>query len=87
MTNIKFVMDMTKSYLDGVIDSIAYSLDFPYEVEKRYRRMVKENRDYAEMIFDTLIEEGIYKYDQLSEAEFMKLIRKQYNYIKDVDIL
>lgn len=55
MPNINYVMDMTKSFLDGEIDDISYSLDFPYEVEKRYRKMVREDRDYAELIYDCLI--------------------------------
>lgn len=45
MTNINYIMDMTKSFLDGEIDYISFYLDFPYEVEKRYRKMVREDRD------------------------------------------
>ncbi|KJS47503.1 MAG: hypothetical protein VR66_19330 [Peptococcaceae bacterium BRH_c23] len=84
MTNINFVMDMTKSFLDGEIDIIDFYLDFPYEIEKRYRKMVREDKDYAELIYDYLVEEGTNKYDDLSDAQFKKLIRKQYKYIKDV---
>jgi len=60
------------------------NLDFPYEIEKRYRKMVKEDGDYAELIYDCLVEEGTNRYDDLSDAEFVKLIRKQYKYIMDV---
>ena len=84
MTNINYIMDMTKSFLDGEIDCISFYLDFPYEVEKRYRKMVQEDRDYAELIFDCLLEEGTNKYNELSDAQFKKLIRKQYKYIRDV---
>ena len=84
MTNINYIMDMTKSFLDGEIDSISYWLDFPYEIEKRYRKMVREDREYAELIYDYLVEEGTDKYNDLTEAQFKKLIRKQYKYIKDV---
>jgi hypothetical protein len=77
-------MDMTKSFLDGEIDCISYYLDFPYEVEKRYRKMVREDSEYAELIFDFLLEEGTNKYDDLSDAQFKRLIRKQYKYIKEV---
>ena len=44
MTNINYIMDMTKAFLDGEIDCISYWLDFPYEIEKRYRKMVREYR-------------------------------------------
>ncbi len=84
MTNINYMMDMTKSFLDGEIDCIDFSQDFPYEIEKRYRKMVREDREYAELIFDYLVEEGTNKYDDLTDAQFKKLIRKQYKYIKDV---
>lgn len=84
MTNINYMMDMTKSFLDGEIDCISYWLDFPYEIEKRYRKMVREDRDYAELIYDYLVEEGTNKYNDLSDDQFKKLIRKQYKYIKDV---
>lgn len=84
MPNINYVMDMTKSFLDGEIDSINYWLDFPREIARRYRKMVKEDRDYAELIYDCLVEEGTDRYNDLPDAEFVKLIRKQYKYIMDV---
>ena len=83
-TNIDFVMSMTKSFLDGETDCMSYFLDFPYEVETRFRKMVREDRDYAELILDCLVEEGTDRFNELSDAQFKKLIRKQYKYIKDV---
>lgn len=38
LTNINYETDMTKSFLDGETDSMSYYLDFPFEVEKRYRK-------------------------------------------------
>lgn len=84
LTNINYMMDMTKSFLEGEIDDISYWLDFPYEIEKRYRKMVQEDKEYAELIFDCLVEEGTNKYEELTDTQFKKLIRKQYKYIKDV---
>lgn len=37
--NIDYMMNMTKDFLDGKIDQITYSLDFPYELEQRYIRI------------------------------------------------
>jgi hypothetical protein len=37
--NIDFLIEMTRSYLDGEIDSITYKLDFPYELEARYKKL------------------------------------------------
>lgn len=83
--NINYLMNMTKKFLDGEISDISYILDFPYELEKRYAKMVKEDRNYAEMIYDYLIEDGINVGDKLPENKFKELIEKQYRYIKDLD--
>lgn len=85
MTNINFVMNMTKSFLNGEIDCMTYFLDFPYEVEKRYHKMLRENREYADLILECLVKEGTDKFNKLSDAQFEKLIREQYKYIQDVD--
>ncbi len=39
-TNIVFLLQMTKDYLDGKIDVTSYRLDFPYELETRYKKML-----------------------------------------------
>ncbi len=80
--NIDFLMEMTKSYLDGKIDSLVYSLDFPYEVETRYKALLKEDRELAELIYDCLVEDGVYLYDDLTEEDFREKISKEYEYIK-----
>ena len=90
--NIEFILNMTKDYLDGKIDSITYGLDFPYEVETRYKKMIKEDKAMAEIIFDCLVEDGASLYDILSEEEFRDKIEKEYEYIMgiytgDVDII
>lgn len=82
--NIDYMMNMTKEYLGGKIDIIAYSLDFPYELEQRYRKMHREDDDYCDLIYECLYEEGVALYNELSDVEFKKLIRKQYNYIKKI---
>lgn len=82
--NIDYMMNMTKDFLNGKIDDTAYTLDFPYELDKRYKKMYREDDDYCELIYESLYEEGVALYNELSDAEFKKLIRKQYNYIKKI---
>nr|WP_312292553.1 hypothetical protein [Clostridium chromiireducens] len=84
LPNIDFMMNMTKEFLSGKIDDISYTLDFPYELEQRYKKMHCEDDDYCELIYECLYEEGIALYNELSDADFKKLIRKQYNYIKKI---
>jgi hypothetical protein len=38
--NIDYMMNMTKEFLNGKIDGIAYTLDFPYELEQRYKKCI-----------------------------------------------
>lgn len=46
--------------------------------------MHREDDDYCDLIYECLYEEGVALYDELSNTEFKKLIRKQYNYIKKI---
>ena len=87
MTDINYIMDMTKSFLAGEIDSMNYYLDFPFEVEKRYQKMIREDGEYADLIFECLVEEEIGKFIDLSHAQFKRLIKKQYKYMVDSMIL
>ena len=82
--NINYMMNMTKKFLDGKIDDIAYTLDFPYELEQRYKKMYREDDDYCELIYECIYEEGITLYNKLSDAEFKKLIQEKYDYIKQI---
>ena len=75
---------MTKDYLEGKIDDLTYGLDFPYEVEIRYRKMVREDRDMAELIYDLLVEDGASLYHDLPNKGFKAKIREQYEYIDDI---
>ena len=77
-------MKMTKAYLEGELDSVSYSLDFPYEVEKRHKKLLKEDRALAEIIYDCLVEDGVNFYEKLSEKEFKNKITKEYEFIKDI---
>ena len=87
MKNIKYLMNMTKEFLDGKMDGTTYMLDFPYELELRCQEMLKENREYAELIYDELIERGINVQcdENLSDSAFRKIIMTRYKYIKSVE--
>jgi len=82
--NIDYMMNMTKDYLSGKIDIIDYTLDFPYELDQRYQEINREDDDYCYLIYECLYKEGVALHNELSDAEFKKLIRKEYNYIKKI---
>lgn len=83
-TNINAVLKMVRAFLDGKIDRIELSLDFPYELEKRFDKMCSEDQDYAELINDRLLDDGIDIGDDLSDEDFYKLIERQYYDVLDI---
>ncbi len=82
--NIDYMMGMVKDYLSGKIPRCIFELDFQTEILARYKKMAREDRDYAEYFYDMLSEEGVDAGDGLSDAEFKQLIRKQYNKVKSI---
>ncbi len=83
-TNINAVLKMVRSYLDSQISRTELCLDFPYELEKRYDKMRSEDSEYAELIHDRLLEDGVYRADRLSDEKFRELIRRQYKDVLDI---
>jgi hypothetical protein len=75
---------MVREYLDGQIDRTGLSLDFQYELEKRYEKMRSEDSEYAELIYDRLLEDGVYRAERLSDEKFRELIRCQYEDVLDI---
>lgn len=57
---------------------------FPYKLKKRYKKIYQEDVEYCFLIYD-LYDEEIALYRAMSDVEFKKLIRNQYNYIKRIE--
>lgn len=83
-TNINAVLKIIRRYLDGKISRIDLTLDFPDELEKRYAKMSLEDREYAELIYDRLLVDGIYCGDDLSDEDFRDLMKGQYMDVLDI---
>ena len=82
--HITFMMELVENFLSGKIPRSIFELYFQTEILDRYKKMVREDRDYAEYFYDMLSEEGVDQGDSLSDTEFKKLIRRQYNEVKNV---
>ena len=67
-----------QKFLESFTGCLHFVLGFPYEMEKRCARMQKEDSEYAEMIYDELITDGVDQADRLSETEFRELMQAQY---------
>ena len=82
--NIDYMMEMVKDYLSGKTPRYIFELDFQTEILARYKKMVREHREFAEVFYDLLSEGGVDLGDGLSDAEFKRLIRRQYNKVKSI---
>lgn len=83
-TNINAVLKMVRMYLDSQISRTELSLDFPYELKKRYMKMCSEDSEYAELIYDRLLEDGIERGDSLSDEKFRELMCRQYEDVMSI---
>jgi len=77
-------MNLTKNFLDGKIGGVIYILDFEYYLEKRYKKMEKGSDDYCDLVYEDLYEDGVARFNDLSNEEFEMLIRKHYNCITKI---
>ena len=84
LTNINFMMNLVDSYISGRISRVGFELDFQTELLARYKKMVREDREYAEVFYDWLCEDGVDSGDGLSDAAFKRLIKKQFDDVKDI---
>ena len=82
-TNINAVLKMVWRFLDGEMSMTEFVLDFPYEMEKRYEKMMNEDEDYADMMYFYLIECGTDNADGMSADAFRQLMQKQYDEVMD----
>lgn len=82
--NIDYMMGMVKDYVSGKTPRYIFELDFQTEILSRYKKMVREDRMYAELFYDLLSENGVDVSDGLSDTEFKQLIRRQYNEVKSI---
>jgi len=83
--NIDYMMKLVENYLSGKTPRYIFELDFQTEILERYSKMTREDSNFAEFFYEMISEEGVDAGDQLSDAEFKKLIRKQYRDVKSVE--
>lgn len=82
--HIDTVLDMVEQYLTGKVSRLDFSLDFPYSVLKRYEKMSREDEEFAMLIDDRLVEDGVYAGESLSDEDFRSLIKKQFSDVVEI---
>ena len=82
--HIDIVLDMVEVFLKGKMSRIDFELDFPYEVQQRYQKMAHEDAEFAKLIDDRLVEDGVYKGERLSDEAFREFIRRKFLDVVDI---
>lgn len=82
--NIDFMLNMAKEYIDGTGNQFDFEYDYGYHFEKRYKAMLRENRELTDLIYDCLIVEGSDHAQDEDRKQLKKRIKKQYNYVISV---
>ena len=72
-------LEMTEKLLSGAMDAMNYQLDFPYFITKNYKKMCREDAEYADLIYVLLVENGTDFGDGMADKDFLKLMKRQYN--------
>jgi hypothetical protein len=70
---------IVRSCLDGKSSRTELALDFPYELEQRYREMRAEDWEYAELIYSRLVRDGVTCWDRLSDKDFRAKVQETYD--------
>jgi len=84
MTNINYMMNYVKKYLDGKQDRFEFDLGFSYELMTRWNKMRREDEEYAEVFNEWIGDNGVDAGRDLPDGQYKKLIRHQYNEVKDI---
>jgi hypothetical protein len=82
--HINIVLDMVEAFLGGKMSRTEFTLDFPYEVQQRYSKMAREDEEFARLINDRLVEEGIYEGEHLGDEAFKNFMKKLYLDVVDI---
>jgi len=84
LTNINFMMNLVDSYISGKSTRTDFELDFQSELLSRYKKMAREDREYAEVFYEWMSEDGVDSGENLSDAAFKRHIKHQYNEVRDI---
>lgn len=83
-SNIDFMMNFVKSFVDGDISAMEFTLDFNYYVIQKFAKMERENPEYAEVFNYYIIEDGYDVGCKLSDDKFHQLMSEQYLEVLDI---
>lgn len=82
-TNIEYIIEMAKSFINHEMKDFVFYMDFSYEINNRYQKMVKEDPMMADFIYVYLVEKGIHRYDNVDAQTFYKIIKENLKEVID----
>ena len=71
-------LEMTQALVSGAISVTEYQFEFPYFITKQYKKVCREDAEYADLIYVLLVEGGTDVGDSMTDTNFLKLMKRQY---------
>lgn len=82
-TNIAFMMDFVRKFIDEESSRLAFTLDFNHHLIQRYDKMYSENAE-ADEIFAERIGDIVDHSDKLSDDELRDALYDPYDLVYDI---
>ena len=76
--NISFMKSCVNKFIKGHVERWEFDLDFDHHIIKRYDKMLREDRDFAEAFAFYISERGVDVGRGLDDDEYRSLIHDQY---------
>ncbi|MDR0796956.1 MAG: hypothetical protein LBE79_13060 [Tannerella sp.] len=76
--NIDFMMEYVEDYISGRMERMFFDMDIHYHIINRWDKMELEDRDIADSFNYYICECGADVGDDLSDAKYKQLIKRQY---------
>lgn len=82
-TNLCFMLEFVRRFIDGEITRFDFEMDFNYEFIKRYDKMCNEDEEAAEFFvykISDVFDEG----EKMDDASFIEELRDGYELVTDI---
>ncbi len=79
----QLMFEFVQDYLNGEMDRIFFDMDFYYYLEQYFPAMKRQNPYMADGFLYYLGEQGLDCSENLSDAQYKKLIRRQWKQFND----
>lgn len=84
LTNTNYMIGYVKDFVEGRTERLEFDLDFPYNIKKRYPKMLRECPDLADCFSCYLVEQGYDEGQVLDDDDYKELMRERFEQFMSV---